>query len=541
MERKSKKILAGMMTGFSVLSTQSVLVNFQKLPMGGGSSLISYAEKEISGTKNESGSVSSYGFYVTSTSRSGGDMPDNRGVLQYKIDCTSDKSNFVVNTLLRNSGVTKADGKVITAVDLENKTSARPLQIKGVENFFKDKAGGGSDLAKFSLSADADSDLATELKKLNFTEEKVNEFYIADNAYLRKLDNLDYSNYPDIVDKSSIELSELKKIKAEAERLIPIAEACVSSIPDNNSQKTMMIDLLGYAKKFNNSITGDNLENLQPPADVNSGITNTNLNKGRLLFIAFDIAINLIQYSAYIAIDGSVEVDAMRNSNDYQNIKSVYDSQKNANADADVAFEELKKVSVSSSYSATDLAVIVCLDKYMNMTEFDMFIYRIFDKAQEKDSKFKFLAKCYEYAKTAYNINYQYNMLNNVSKCFDNDNDLLKGLGLNTEHCDFRKSLYLTDNLIGLIDSSFKCKVPCSFDLTLNTTPTTDIQTVQDGNTYQIFETTDQKLYWDSDKLVFEIPIELPEKTTDNSTITSFKLTCEENPEYLAVETTPAT
>ena len=36
MERKSKKILAGMMTGFSVLSTQSVLVNFQKLPMGGG-------------------------------------------------------------------------------------------------------------------------------------------------------------------------------------------------------------------------------------------------------------------------------------------------------------------------------------------------------------------------------------------------------------------------------------------------------------------------------------------------------------------------
>ena len=38
MERKSKskKILAGMMAGFSVLSTQSVLGSFQKLPMGGG-------------------------------------------------------------------------------------------------------------------------------------------------------------------------------------------------------------------------------------------------------------------------------------------------------------------------------------------------------------------------------------------------------------------------------------------------------------------------------------------------------------------------
>ena len=36
MERKSKRILAGMMAGFTVLSTQSVLESFQKLAMGGG-------------------------------------------------------------------------------------------------------------------------------------------------------------------------------------------------------------------------------------------------------------------------------------------------------------------------------------------------------------------------------------------------------------------------------------------------------------------------------------------------------------------------
>ena len=36
MERKSKRILAGMMVGFSILSTQSVLGIFHKLPMGGG-------------------------------------------------------------------------------------------------------------------------------------------------------------------------------------------------------------------------------------------------------------------------------------------------------------------------------------------------------------------------------------------------------------------------------------------------------------------------------------------------------------------------
>ena len=43
MERKNKKIVAGIMAGFCVLSTQSVLGNFSKLPMRGGNGLISYA------------------------------------------------------------------------------------------------------------------------------------------------------------------------------------------------------------------------------------------------------------------------------------------------------------------------------------------------------------------------------------------------------------------------------------------------------------------------------------------------------------------
>ena len=43
MKRKNKKIVAGMMAGFCVLSTQSVLENFSKLPMRGGNGLISYA------------------------------------------------------------------------------------------------------------------------------------------------------------------------------------------------------------------------------------------------------------------------------------------------------------------------------------------------------------------------------------------------------------------------------------------------------------------------------------------------------------------
>ena len=482
--------------------------------MGGGHELISYAETEISGTKTESGSVSNYGFYVTSTSRSGSAMPDNRGVLQYKIDCTSDKSNFVVNTLLRNSGVTKADGTAITASDVNGKISTDALQIKGGENFFKKT--GGSDLAKFSLSADweLDSELATELRKFDFTQEKINEFYDdcnkdTKNSYLEML----YDG------SGNFTVDDLKAIKAEAERLIPIADNCVTALGNYASQ--YLKDLLELAKKFNNSVTGDNLD--QFSSDVADAIKNDTanslMNRGRLLFAAIDISMHIIQDSAYIVIDNSSKVNQIRESQNYKNIMSMYEQGERDEKNLSSVF-----VNDDSDYTAIDIVLLVCVDQ-LNFQDYSTIV--LLDSLLDESSKFEWLANWVQMYK---NLPY---IKVNLEQCLSNSSNLHYTFYFS--YSGTYKNLtpsYLTDDVINILSQK------SSADLTLNSgTPTTDAQTVQDGNTYQIFETTDQKLYWDSDKLVFEIPIELPEKTTDNSTITGFKLTCEENPEYLAVAT----
>ena len=147
MERKSKskKILAGMMTGFSVLSTQSVLGSFQKLPMGGGHELISYAE-----TGNSPSTVN-----VKLTASSDARNPiDYKGTLKYKINFEGNKSNFTINTILRNSGVTKAVAGADGTTDvLAQDVTTSPLKIKDTAKFFKAKANGGSNLIEFNLLA----------------------------------------------------------------------------------------------------------------------------------------------------------------------------------------------------------------------------------------------------------------------------------------------------------------------------------------------------------------------------------------------------
>ena len=79
-----------------------------------------------------------------------------------------------------------------------------------------------------------------------------------------------------------------------------------------------------------------------------------------------------------------------------------------------------------------------------------------------------------------------------------------------------------------------------SEELTLNTAEYIDNNTgVQTGNTYQIINTSNSysKLYWgsgdDENKLIFEIPIRLPEQVGTNE-ITSFKLSVADmNREYI--------
>ena len=191
MEIKSKRILAGMMAGFSVLSTQSVLGSFQKLPINGSCNLISYADPGDS-TSAGTGSPDIALYVVKSNAR--GDL---KGKLIYKINFAGKRSDFAINTILRNSGLTKEvtdkNGQkiktAITALDLNNATSAdNTLEIEDTANFFKAKADGGNNLIEFKLTAKyTDSNGASQSAELSLnTQEYITqngEGYQAGNTY----------------------------------------------------------------------------------------------------------------------------------------------------------------------------------------------------------------------------------------------------------------------------------------------------------------------------------------------------------------------
>lgn len=60
------------------------------------------------------------------------------------------------------------------------------------------------------------------------------------------------------------------------------------------------------------------------------------------------------------------------------------------------------------------------------------------------------------------------------------------------------------------IDKDFEIKG--NTDIELNKTPTTTEHSVQKDNTYKVLQTEDQKIYWYENKLILEIPIDLPEE-----------------------------
>ena len=87
---------------------------------------------------------------------------------------------FAINTILRNSGVTKAGGKAITASDLNSATSQNPLRIQDTAKFFKAKTSGGNNLIEFKLAAkyrNSNQEIQSTDLALNSTE------------YIKKYDN----------------------------------------------------------------------------------------------------------------------------------------------------------------------------------------------------------------------------------------------------------------------------------------------------------------------------------------------------------------
>ena len=145
--------------------------------MGGGYELISYASE---GNSPSTGTGDSdVALYVESDVVDG--IKTNKGKLIYKINFESKRSNFAINTILRNAGVKKEvageNGQTtktaITATDVDGTTSNSSLQIQDTAKFFKAKANDGSNLIGFKLLAkynDSSGASQSEELALNTTE-----------------------------------------------------------------------------------------------------------------------------------------------------------------------------------------------------------------------------------------------------------------------------------------------------------------------------------------------------------------------------------
>ena len=476
-----------------------------------------------------------------------GSIVSNKGLLKYSIDFGTNKNNFTINTILRNLGITDKDGNAVWADSLKYNDSGaekdrdknNALQIKGGENFFRETS--GNNITRFSLKADSeiDSELATEMKKLEYCDvdgvesENFKKFYDDynsstqnDDSYNGKLRNNSYT----------LTVDDLKELKSEAERLIPIAENCVTALGDDasNDLKT----LLDYAKRFNNSVTGDNCETLsvQVPEGITSTISNNDKNRGKLLFASIDSSTQVIQESVYIAINKFSKLTAIRASEDYQQIADKYEELKSKDSSFTAgrqAFHTLCAETLTANDSgckAEDITTLVCDDKFSYESDFNLYI---FYEAQQNTNSSIF----------GWSINYKQANLNQMVSsdfngkinCFKDDNSLkyyyCYASSGGYEYYFLKK---FTNEVASLLPNK-NIQTP----LTLHTTPTTtDENASQTENTYQIFETTNQKLYWGGTKLTIEIPIDLPEQTADNSKITAIQIYQDyKNEEFLATQT----
>ena len=364
------------------------------------------------------------------------------------------------------------------------------------------------------------------MKKLDFTQEKYDNYY----SYKE-------SSYGEILYNKTVTAEMCQALGEEADRLIPIAKACVDALGDSASDD--LKKLLDYTEKYRSSVTGENYDtlSLNLPSDVESStISDTIKNRGILLYDACKYADFVVQQCALIALKNSNYVKDIRNDKEnYQYISAQFDALKTADdsyAAGQQAYNTLinKTLPAASQYSINDIVAIVCYDKLVGFVGYDNFMDGII-WSSNIDSKFKWLIKMYYFDKD--NM-FQY-ILQYAKAGFQSDSDL-------SDNISTVFSLYNINYLLDLTDELINTLCLISVDLKLNETPsTTSTDVFQTGNTYQIFETTDQKIYWgtseDADKLVFEIPIDFPEQTTDGAKITNIKISdVYKNPDYLATE-----
>lgn len=457
----------------------SVLGISYKLP-NGGELLNFYNENLIFKTKNINQNTSTYSFATTESEK---DEIINRGVLRCNFDFTgSTTNNFVINTILDCSGVKTTNGDTIKASDLTGKTSTNALQIKGGENFFENEEETGAIyLIKFVISAviDTESSLAKAIKQLQYDVNN-SEKYKQFYEHYDSYGNEDSYRAKLEQDNYDISDADLSAMKDEADRVVKIAENCFKAIDEVDVDKRIHTN--------NNAYYTQTEELLGYAKDFIKSVSYDESNK--IFMVNTETAKNIannklnIGRLLFAAIDSSVHVIQRSTYMVIDKYETKINEVKNNTEYKDVNewYEKYKKVNPEKMVINKQCGKKHALDDDTTLKD----IYCYSDKDYEYTTLKLFVSKVAEVIP------------------YENENVFRLILGENT-----LKS---------------------------------DDETLQSENTYQILETDAQKLYWEDNNLVFEIPIKFPtyvvlqkeDGTFTKEVIKSFRASnTYKNPDYL--------
>ncbi len=424
-----------------------------------------------------------------------------KGLLRYIIDFGNYKNDFMINTILRNSGIKDEDGESLKADNIKDaNTQENAIIITGAENFFKKEGeDGASNLTRFSLKAEK---TLTEIVK---------EF---DEACTMHKDVFVGKGKP----------YESQALKEEANKMVYFAELCLGvlnnkiDIEKENSDlitednKQRIKNYIQFAKILNDAVECENNVatceqsykiNTETLAEYNPNFT-IDADDEILACLSCSMWASAFAICGIIdiCIDQSELIKKIKDTDYYENILNAVQAQYEQKNFSYVAGSGTVEID-GRTYTKEEIAIVAVANINRNLS-ISKNTMTILDSngiiiKPDKSNLFGWVYWANDFLlfpQRVYNGN-----VNNRSQI------VYFPIGTPSED-NYDNYYFLLTEQAEAIDKDFAIKG----DIELNKTPTTTEHSVQKENTYKILQTEDQKIYWDENKLILEVPIDLPEE-----------------------------
>ena len=373
MMKSYKKITAGMMAGFCVLSSQA-LVECGLYADGGGTN-----NMFVDATNNSAiggGLTGNLIFGMNSTVL-------NKALLSLAIKCEGDINSAQINQVFKLSGVKKEDSSVPTVDDFSGSTTS--INISGVSSFFTD-----SQLATLKiLGAYKGAGIVDALKNIPVISADRDKW----NAYVEPWSSMSAEEIS--TGDWGIKDEDIKQYQDYASYFINVATLCNSKQPSDNLKAWLTGQKNGENYVFNRRTIGRTIEGAK---ECLAQATNTSNTKSKRLFSA------LKAYTQSLAATSVGILDIFRNNNEFKTYLSenftgkystayhaAYHAAHNAcETDADMTANEFLNTVITAASNAlvsitddteknkvaTNIAVIAIIDAYYegwynNYSDFD--------------------------------------------------------------------------------------------------------------------------------------------------------------------------